>query len=120
MTETRLDAFRSACEDHGVDLILANLPLLWSSAALRDPSWVGNADYDRVAEWAASRGVEWVDLRSTLLATARSEGDDFLRRLLLSPDPPQDHHLTPDGYAIVAGALRPALVESLRPAADQK
>jgi hypothetical protein len=119
VTEERLEALHSACEDHGVGLVLANLPLLWSSAALRDPSWVGNADYDRVSEWAETRGVPWVDLRGALLSTARGDGDDFLRRLLISPDPPQDHHLTPEGYSLVADAVRPMLIESLRLAAQK-
>ncbi len=115
VTERRLDALRKACDERGVDLVLANLPLLWSSAALRDPSWVGNADYDRVADWAESNSVPWVDLRGALRATASSADDDFLRRLLISPDPPQDHHLTPAGYAIVTDAVRPVLLEVLGP-----
>lgn len=114
VTKRRLDALRGDCAGRGVELILANLPLLWSSAALRDPSWVGNADYDRVSEWAESRNIPWVDLRRALLSTASSADDDFLRRLLISPDPPQDHHLTPAGYSIVADAVRPVVVEVLR------
>jgi hypothetical protein len=92
-------------------LLIANLPLLWSSEALASPTGPGHENSDRVNRLAARRSVPLVDLRPVLLALRQSPGDDFLRRFLISPDPPQDHHLTAEGYAIIAQAVGERIIE---------
>jgi lysophospholipase L1-like esterase len=110
VTRRRLEGVFSACSQRGVPLLLANLPLLASSAALRSPDWPGQASFDRVTDLAERAGIPVVDLRASLLARQEGPGDDFLRRLLISPDPPEDHHLTPEGYRIVADAVAEVVI----------
>ncbi|PWB74841.1 MAG: hypothetical protein C3F15_07315 [Holophagae bacterium] len=105
VTEDRLERLFRACAERDTPLIVANLPLLWSSQALADPAGPGYENSDRVNRLAERDGVPLVDLRPVLLARRLAPGDDFLRRLLISPDPPQDHHLTAEGYAIIATAV---------------
>ena len=105
VTRQRLEGIFEACSEHEVPLVLANLPLLAGSQELRDPGWPGRANYDRVSELAGRAGVPVVDLRAALVAQQSGPRDDFLRRLLISPDPPQDHHLVPEGYRILGRAV---------------
>jgi lysophospholipase L1-like esterase len=111
LTRQRLLQLFEACAERDVPVVLANLPLLVSSAALRSPDWSGRPNYDRVADLGARSGAAVVDLRAVLVAQGRDPEDDFLRRFLISPDPPQDHHLTPEGYAIIADAVAAAVVD---------
>jgi lysophospholipase L1-like esterase len=116
VTRDRLETLFRACADRGVPLVLANLPILWSSDALRDPDWTGHENYERVARLAEVHGVPWVDLRSVLLAEQEFPEDPFLSRLLISLEPPRDHHLNAAGYSTVADAIaRTVLAEGLLP-----
>jgi lysophospholipase L1-like esterase len=117
VTEDRLERMIRACAERGTPLLIANLPLLWSSEALADPAGPGYENADRVNRLAERNRVPLVDLRPVLLARRQGPGDDFLRRLLISPDPPQDHHLTAEGYTIIAAAAaEKILTEELLPA----
>ena len=111
VTEQRLESMFRACAGRGTPLLLANLPLLWSSEALASPGGPGWENSERANRLAERRGVPLVDLRPVLLATRGGPGDDFLRRLLISPDPPQDHHLTAAGYAIIAAPVAERIIE---------
>jgi len=110
VTEDRLERMFRACAQRDTPLVVANLPLLWSSQALADPAGPGHENSDRVNRLAERCGVPVVDLRPVLLAVREAPGDDFLRRLLISPDPPQDHHFNPRGYAIIAGAVADRII----------
>lgn len=111
VTRRRLEQLADLCTDHGVPLVIANLPALWSSAALRDSSWPGHWDYDRVGALAEELGLPWIDLRASLLATRRSPDDDFLARLVVSPVPPIDHHLNEHGVGVVADAVAAGVID---------
>jgi hypothetical protein len=111
VTEDRLELLFRACAQRGTPLLIANLPLLWSSEALASPTGPGYENSERVNRLAARHSVPLVDLRPFLLAMRQAPGDDFLRRILISPDPPQDHHLTAEGYAIIAQAVGERIIE---------
>jgi lysophospholipase L1-like esterase len=111
VTEDRLERLFRACAQRGTPLLIANLPLLWSSEALASATGPGCENSERVNRLAARHAVPLVDLRPVLLALRKSPGDDFLRRILISPDPPQDHHLTAEGYAIIARAVGERIIE---------
>ena len=117
VTRRRLVRLARVCAAHEATLVVANLPLLWSSATLTDPAWTGHADYDRVGALAEELGVAWVDLRAVLLATRRGPADDFLSRLVVSPDPPKDHHLNAAGTDLLAVAIADAIIGA-RPAGN--
>jgi len=110
VTRSRLETLFQACAARGVPLVLANLPMLLSSEALQRSDWTGHRNYERVADLAESHAIPWVDLRSVLLAEARSSDDPFLERIVISVEPPRDHHLNPAGYALVADAIAETLV----------
>lgn len=105
VTKGRLERLFAACAERDVHLIVANLPLLASSEALRDSGGPSRENYDRVSALAEQHGVPVVDLRAALVAGQTHSGDDFLRRLLIAPDPPQDHHLVAGGYSVLAAAV---------------
>jgi len=109
VTRQRLEGIFGVCSEHAVPLLLANLPLLAGSQELRDPAWSGRANYDPVSELAEIAGIPVVDLRASLVSQQTRPGDDFLRRFLISPDPPQDHHLVPEGYRILGRAVADAV-----------
>lgn len=110
VTRSRLESLFQVCADHDVPLVLANLPMLLSSEMLQRRDWAGHRNYDRVAELAETHEIPWVDLRSALLAERRSPEEPFFERLVISVDPPRDHHLNPAGYAIVADAVAETLI----------
>lgn len=117
VTEDRLERLFRACAERDTPLLIANLPLLWSSEALASPTGPGHENSERVNRLAELHSVPLVDLRPVLLALRQAPGDDFLRRILTSPDPPQDHHLTAGGYAIIARAVGDRVIdEGLLPA----
>ena len=111
VTRERLETLFRACADRGIGLVLANLPILWSSEALCDPDWTGHENYERVASLAEVNHVPWVDLRSVMLAEREFPEDPFLNRLLISLEPPRDHHLNAAGYSIVADAIAREILE---------
>jgi hypothetical protein len=111
VTRHRIEAIARLCANQGVPLVLANLPLLWSSESLTDPEWPGHAAYDRISTLATELGVTLVDLRAALLATRHSPGDDLLAPLVVSADPPVDHHFNPSGNSLIAEAIASALVD---------
>lgn len=114
VTRLRLEALFLACADRGVPLVLANLPMLLNSETLQRPDWEGHRNYDRIARLAEAHEIPWVDLRSVLLQERRSPDDPFFERLVISVDPPRDHHLNSTGYSLVADAIAETLIsESL-------
>lgn len=110
VTRSRLESLFRLCADRGVPVVLANLPMLASSHALQRPDWAGHQNYERVAHLAETHGVPWVDLRSILLTESRSPDDPFFERIVISVDPPLDHHLNPHGYSLVADAIAETLI----------
>ena len=96
--------------DRGVPLVLANVPMLLNSESLQRPGWTGHQNYERVAHLAEKHEIPWVDLRSVLLAAGRSPDDPFLERIVISVEPPRDHHLNPTGYSLVADAIAEKLI----------
>jgi len=110
VTRSRLESLFRACANRGVPLVLANVPMLLSSETLQRPDWTGHRNYDRVADLAERHEIPWVDLRSVLLAEAQSPDDPFFERIVISVEPPRDHHLNPAGYALVADAIAETLI----------
>jgi lysophospholipase L1-like esterase len=110
VTRSRLESLFQACADRGVPLVLANIPMLLNSDALQRPDWTGHQNYERVAQLAESHEIPWVDLRSVLLAEGRSPDDPFFARIVISVEPPRDHHLNPTGYSLVADAIAETLI----------
>jgi lysophospholipase L1-like esterase len=109
VTRDRIEAIARLSRSQGVPLVVANLPLLWSSEALTDPDWPGHTAYDRVSTLATDLDVTLVDLRAALLSTRRSPDDDFLAPLVISADPPIDHHFNPSGNRLLAEAIASTL-----------
>ncbi len=105
VTKDRIEGIARGCSDREVPFVVANLPMLWSSETLADPAWPGHSNYNRVGALATELGVPWVDLRATLLATSRGPNDDFLAPLVVSSEPPRDHHFNEAGYMLLADAI---------------
>jgi len=101
-TRDRLLRLFASCREHGVPLILLNLPTLLNTVHLVDTTWKYHANYDRIGELADQEGVPWVDLRARL----RQELETIQAiELLYVSKKPLDPHLNARGYEIVAAAL---------------
>ena len=109
VTRARLEQIADAARQRNIPLLLAPLPLLSSSLDLRDQSWIGNADHQRVLDWGTAEGLPVCDLRQPLV------GDNVAIELLFVSLQPRDNHLNAQGCDLVAAAIAESVCEQVWP-----
>lgn len=98
----RIDAIARACAERGARFLIAAIPDLESSVALRDEAGDAAKDQARLVAFAQQRGHAVIDLRPTLLTKVKA-----VEKLFLSLDP-LDPHFNARGCRLVAEAIAPA------------